>query len=84
MPYQLNLLERLCELSYSFYEVMDNHEGTVFEKYSFLQALINLMEMLKGKGYSDIVLLWVNGIPKAKKPNSITRYFDKYLVLQLW
>lgn len=49
-----------------------------------VQSVLHFMKKLNHKGYSDFILLWVRGIPKPKKPSSITRYFDKLLTLQIW
>lgn len=49
-----------------------------------VQSVLHFLKRLGAKGYSDLVLLWVNGIPKSKKPNSITRYFDKFLTMEVW
>ena len=49
-----------------------------------VQAIVYFMRKLSERGYNDFVLLWINGMPKSKKPNAITRYFDKLIVLEIW
>ena len=49
-----------------------------------LESVYYFMSKLKQKGLTDLILLWVNTLPKAKKPNAITRYFDKLIVLMVW
>ena len=81
MPLNYNIIESLCDVGYSFYDILDIVESTVREKYQMVQSILHFIKRLHSKGYSEFVLLWVNGVPKAKKPTSVSRYFDKLLIL---